>query len=202
LRSFVGISIFNLFFIGAIHISKLAIGEKNRDCIVHVVPKVFFSRLVFKAFPMKTRDRPKILCLGMSYPDVIGQMQHEGFKSGILIHDKPCVLQAVECVRRNILTEMDGRDLARCLAMEQKLKVAAYTVSQELGSVYLKSNHLHGNFNRASFVKALRNAFGESVRFRQILLDYFWIPQGTCNLTFKGISPLLLSHGLTLQELG
>jgi hypothetical protein len=152
---------------------------------------VGFETCLEGSFPMKTRDRPKILCLGMSYPDVIGQMNHEGYNTGILIHTKPGVLQAVECVRRNILTEMDGRDLARCLAMEQKLKVEAYTVSQELGSVYLKSKHLHGNFNRASFVKAIRNAFGEDIRFRQIVLDYFWIPQGTCNVLFKRFHPSL-----------
>jgi hypothetical protein len=84
----------------------------------------------------------------------------------------------VECVLRNILTEMDGRDLARCLAMEQCHKVDAYTVSQEQGAVYDDTKHVHANFNRASFCKLLRKTFGDGIQFRQIILDYFWIPQG------------------------
>jgi hypothetical protein len=127
---------------------------------------------------MKTRDRPKVLCLGMSYPDIVRQMEQEGFRKDLLQETTPGVKQVVECVRRNILTEMDGRDLARCIAMEKKHRVGAYTASQERGSVYDTSKHLFANFNRSSFVKSLKTAFGEDVRFRQIILDYFWIPQG------------------------
>jgi hypothetical protein len=105
----------------------------------------------------------------------------------------------VECVLRNILTEMDGRDLARCLAMEQCHKVDAYTVSQEQGAVYDDTKHVHANFNRASFCKLLRKTFGDGIQFRQIILDYFWIPQGTWMMThwtksfFQNTLPLLVT---------
>jgi len=127
---------------------------------------------------MKTRDKPKILCLGMSYADIVAQMDAENFRDGILINKERGVPQVVECVRRSILTEMDGRDLARCIAMENKHRVEAYTVSQELGAEYNASRHLHANFNRASFPKSIRKAFGEDCQFQQIILDYFWIPKG------------------------
>mmetsp|Transcript_15588 Transcript_15588/g.23942 ORF Transcript_15588/g.23942 Transcript_15588/m.23942 type:complete len:680 (+) Transcript_15588:91-2130(+) len=132
---------------------------------------------------MRTRPNPKVLCLGMSYPDITAQMEVEGFRSGILSVKKRSVSQVVECVRRNILTEMDGRDLARCMAMERKHRVEAYTVSQEMGSAYNTSRHLHANFNRASFAKSLRKSFGKNCRFQQIILDYFWIPTGTWVMT-------------------
>lgn len=119
-----------------------------------------------------------MLCLGMSYPDIVAQMDEEGYRSDLLEETKPGVKQVVECVRRKVLTQMDGRDLARCIAMEKKHRVEAYTASQELGSVYDASKHLHANFNRSSFAKSLKKAFGDEVRFRQIILDYFWIPQG------------------------
>ena len=57
-----------------------------------------------------------------------------------------CVEQAVELVRRNALTEMDGRDLARCLALEASNQNHAYTVSMERGAIYgprhLRSTYL------------------------------------------------------------
>jgi len=105
-------------------------------------------------------------------------MEVENFRDGILINKEFGVPQVVECVRRNILTEMDGRDLARCVAMERKHRVEAYTVSQELGAVYDASRHLHANFNRSSFSKSIKKAFGEDCQFQQIILDYFWIPKG------------------------
>lgn len=127
---------------------------------------------------MKTRNKPKILCLGMSYADIEAQMKVENFRDGILINKENGVPQVVECVRRHILTEMDGRDLARCVAMEKKHRVEAYTVSQERGAAYDKFKHLSANFNRPSFSRSIKNAFGEDCQFQQIILDYFWIPKG------------------------
>jgi hypothetical protein len=134
----------------------------------------------------------------MSYADVEGQLRRGGFQEDILEETASGVDQTVECVQRSILTEMDGRDLARCLAMEKKHGVEAYTVSQELGAVYDTSKHLHANFNRASFCKSLKRAFGEDILFQQIILDYFWIPKGTWVMThwtksfFKEILPSLV----------
>lgn len=119
------------------------------------------------------KSKPKILCLGMSKACVESQMDVEGYYWDILDNTSPTVEQAEELARRNVLTEMDARDLARCRAMEARHKVDAYTVSQEYGSQYDRSYHLNANFNRANFCQALEKSFDEPV-FRQIILDYFW----------------------------
>ena len=80
------------------------------------------------------------------------------------------VEQVVELVRRNILTQMDGRDLARCLSLEAGNDTIAYCVSMEKGSQYGK-RHLHANFNNAKCCENMRKVWGPKVRFRQIILD-------------------------------
>jgi hypothetical protein len=80
-------------------------------------------------------------------------------------------------VKRKSLNEIDGRDLARCRAMELLHKVDAYTVSLETGGVYNSSRHYHADFNARGFVRSLDDAF-DSVVFHQIILDYFWSPGG------------------------
>ena len=87
------------------------------------------------------------------------------------------VQSVLDCVKSNYMTAMDGRDLARCLATEQHCSVRVYTVSQEEGAVYEPNRHLWANFNRPSFVHALQKKFA-GVQFRQVILDYFWIPAG------------------------
>lgn len=138
-----------------------------------------------------TRDaRPKILCLGMSKACVESQMDVEGYYWDILDDEDATVQQVVELVCRGILTEMDGRDLARVRAMEKLYKVDAYTVSQESGSEYDSNFHLHANFNRANFCDALAKTFNKP-KFRQVALDYYWIPSGTWYVPFLFI---LLIH--------
>lgn len=95
-----------------------------------------------------------------------------------LIHPTRSVEQAVELVRRSVLTEMDGRDLARCLALEHDNQTAAYCVSMEKGAIYDPRRHLTANFNRTNFVRDFL-AYFPGVKFRQIILDYFWIPKGS-----------------------
>jgi len=111
-----------------------------------------------------------VLCLGMSYAESIG--------SENLLQPLESVEQAVELVRRNILTEMDGRDLARCLALEESNKYLAYTVSLCSSATYSR-RHLSLNFNRANFSREMKNVWGPRLRFKQITLDYFWIPSGS-----------------------
>ena len=123
-------------------------------------------------------NKAKALLLGMSYPDVKEQMDTHGFDPDILVHKSASVDQAVECVRRGILTEMDARDLARCLATEMAGNVDVYTVSKEIGAVYRKDRHVHANFNARSFCATLREAFGEDIQFTQVILDYYWMPTG------------------------
>jgi len=119
-----------------------------------------------------------ILCLGMSYPNVKQQILKNTKLQEQLYNQLESVEQAVELVRRGILTEMDGRDLARCLSLESKNEYLAYTVSMQNGIEYTP-RHLSTNFNRSSsMVKLMRNKWGRKIRFKQIILDYFWIPSG------------------------
>jgi hypothetical protein len=124
--------------------------------------------------------KTNVLCLGVSYPSVEAQLKKEKISTRLqLFHPKPCVEQAIELVRRNILTEMDGRDLARCLSLESSNQTNAYCASLENGAAYSPSRHLCANFNRKAFTKECKAAFGNSITFRQIILDYFWIPKGS-----------------------
>ena len=119
-------------------------------------------------------------------PCVRSQLKAAELSSSVqLLHPQECVEQAVELVRRNVLTEMDGRDLARCLALEASNETFAYTVSMEHGSVYVP-RHLTANFNRHSFCREIQKAWSKKIKFRQIILDYFWIPPGSWAMTHWG----------------
>lgn len=122
--------------------------------------------------------KPKVLLLGISYPSVEKQMEKHGFESDLLVHKDASVDQAIECVRRGILTEMDARDLARCVATEQACDVDAYSSSREIGAVYRDDRHVYGDFNNRNFCKTLKKAFGQDVQFSQVILDYYWMPSG------------------------
>jgi hypothetical protein len=126
---------------------------------------------------------PKVLLLGISYPDVKGHMDHHGYSEKLLVHKKLSVDQAVELVRRGILTEMDARDLARCVATEQVVQggLEAYTVSKEVGGVYRNDRHVYANFNNSrGLYNALTSNFGP-LQFQQVILDYYWMPTVSVN---------------------
>jgi len=118
-----------------------------------------------------------VLLLGISYPCVRSQMESNGLDPNVLTHKEPSVEQAVECVRRNILTEMDARDLARCVAVEQATNTRVYTVSREIGAVY-SDRHIHCDFNTRNFCKKITDQFGQGIQFSQVILDYYWMPTG------------------------
>jgi hypothetical protein len=126
--------------------------------------------------------RPKILCLGMSYPSIEAVLEGRDESIRRSVRDAQAVVPtadtAIQYVEQKFLTQMDGRDLARCLATEEHCHVDVYCVSQEKGAFYRKDRHLDANFNRASFVKLIKKQFGQECRFDQIILDYFWIPAG------------------------
>jgi hypothetical protein len=104
-------------------------------------------------------------------------MQRQGLDPAVLDYQEPSVEQAVECVRRNILTEMDARDLARCVAVEQATNTRVYTVSREVGAVY-NDRHINCDFNTRNFCKKITDQFGEGIQFTQVILDYYWMPTG------------------------
>lgn len=80
-------------------------------------------------------------------------------------------------VEKGKISQIDGRDLARCLKMESLLGVNVYTVSLESAAVYREDRHFSGNFNHRNFVKEIKRRFN-GCQFDQIILDYFWMPQG------------------------
>jgi hypothetical protein len=122
--------------------------------------------------------RRNVLLLGISYPCVKTQMAEHGFPADVLTYKKPSVEQAVECVRRGIMTEMDARDLARCVAVEQATDTDVYSVSREIGAQYRSDRHVHCDFNARNFCKTLHRAFGKDIEFSQVILDYYWMPTG------------------------
>jgi hypothetical protein len=149
----------------------------------------------------KVAIRPKVLCLGMSYPSM--EKQLASYKVDLVNwlaeagSNRVGPLDVVRAVHQGYLTQMDGRDLARCVASEQTCYVDIYTVSQEKAAVYETSRHLEANFNRHQFLPQLHVAFARDqqgnqqkgvrggsfdtkyvIQFRQVVLDYFWIPQG------------------------
>jgi len=95
-----------------------------------------------------------------------------------IFNSAPSVERSVELVRRNLLNEIDGRDLARVVALEANNDILAYTVSIEEGAFY-DQRHLHANFNRSTLISQMHKRWGDTVRFRQVILDYFWSPSGS-----------------------
>ena len=107
-------------------------------------------------------QKPKVLLLGVSFPSVAEQMEKHGYPEDVLHHKETSVDQVVECVKRGILTEMDARDLARCIGTEKVCDVDAYTVSREIGAVYRDDRHIHSDFNARNFCNKLKGAFDKS----------------------------------------
>jgi hypothetical protein len=141
-----------------------------------------------------------VLLLGISYPCVLSQMKHQGLDPSILTYQTPSVEQAVECVSRSILTEMDARDLARCVAVEQATNTRVYTVSREVGAIY-NDRHIHCDFNTRNFCKKITEKFGRGIQFSQIILDYYWMPTGWlvtrwAKTLFQQTLPDLVRHGM------
>ncbi|KAL7484819.1 hypothetical protein ACHAW6_010432 [Cyclotella cf. meneghiniana] len=129
--------------------------------------------------------RANILCLGMSYPSVDKALQERQLGSKECIqHTEPSVEQAIELVRRRILSTIDGRDYARIKAIEANNDMLAYAVSKEQGGPYEPKRHLNADFNSRTFLEQIKKQWGagygsKPIMFKQVILDYFWIPSGT-----------------------
>jgi hypothetical protein len=129
------------------------------------------------------KSRPKVLLLGVSYPKIetLSLFKQRPGCEGISNGGGRISLveRVVDSVKQNILTQMDGRDLARCVATEEHCHVDVYTVSQEKGAIYRDDRHFDGNFNRQTFCRTLKKHFDLiDEGFDQVILDYFWIPAG------------------------
>jgi hypothetical protein len=135
-----------------------------------------------------TTERPKILCLGVSYADLHAALNakaasHPSFTATAQSFNDAAITvdTVIQCVQDKIINPMDGRDLTRVVATEATCHVDVYCVSQEQGTLYRTDRHLHANFNRPSFVKKLSSTFTQDQQpqqYDQIILDYFWIPTG------------------------
>lgn len=140
---------------------------------------------VFSLEIMATRHRRRVLCLGVSYASIDGQLASfkkdltdlDGTKAALPTLSSDDLSTTVSCVLENVLTQMDGRDLARVIETERVCKVDVYTVSQEKGAVYRSDRHYSGDFNHRRFTQALKESF-PGVKFDEVVLDYFWIPTG------------------------
>ena len=162
-------------------------GEECHSNVPMSAPMSATSNVIPTTTSTKTSSSHKILCLGMSYPNREHCIDQFAIQSShlALVYNHPCPMQAIELVRRNMLTEMDGRDLARLIALEQlcvdpmpdeneknensnlgkkwnrnQNSYEAYTVSMEEGDVYKPNRHYTGNFNRGSgFVMRMMDHF-------------------------------------------
>jgi len=153
--------------------------------------------------PTELNERPRVLCLGVSYPSLAETLKAHGHdphsrdwntsaaprsnkrRRRSASAEKNCldktfdetVEDILECARRKYLSAIDARDLARIVATQIHASVQIYTVSQEDAARYDTKRHLDANFNRSSFVKLLQKKFS-GIQFDQVILDYFWIPPG------------------------
>ena len=160
--------------------------------------------------------RGKVLCLGVSHAQLPTTAQTVGEISQELSYEKSHVADVIECVQSGQLTQMDGRDLIRCIATELHSNVDVYTVSQEQGANsntfgYRSTRHLDANFNRTrTFLKLLKNKFvangkGTEGSFDQIVLDYYWIPSGWADYHwsrsfFQKTLPGFVKQGILYRE--
>lgn len=149
------------------------------------------------------KERPKILCLGVSYPCIAANLERQHGHSmsstaagaaassaefsyndddeddddaaAAAASTMSIVDRTIQLVDEKVLTQMDARDLARCQATEEHCGFDVFCVSQEQGAMYRPDRHLEANFNGRHFVKHLQQHF-KDCQFDQIVLDYFWIP--------------------------
>ena len=123
--------------------------------------------------------RANILCLGMSYPSVDKALQEFHLGSKVRIqHTEPSVEQAIELVRRRVLSTIDGRDYARIKALEANNDMLAYTVSKEQGGPYEPKRHLNADFNSRTFLEQMKKQWGagygrKPIKFKQVRWNFF-----------------------------
>lgn len=120
--------------------------------------------------------KPRVLCLGMSYPCVSGTIERYMDKKRKDNTERYCDRQArvfvkyiSDLVQARIFTAMDGRDLVRCQATEKICCVKVFCVSQEKAAVYHTERHLEADFNGRDFVNELKDHVGE-YKFDQLPL--------------------------------
>ena len=84
----------------------------------------------------------------------------------------------IEKVHKKAINKMMGRDTARILALELYQNKYCYAVSnsQRLSDQCWRYSSL--DFNHRNFCKNWKKKYG-NVQFLQIILDYFYIPNGT-----------------------
>jgi hypothetical protein len=115
----------------------------------------------------------------MSYPSVDKALQEFHLGSKVRIqHTEPSVEQAIELVRRRILSTIDGRDYARIKALEANNDMLTYTVSKEQGGPYEPKRHLNADFNSRTFLEQMKKQWGagygrKPIKFKQVRWNHF-----------------------------
>ena len=101
------------------------------------------------------------------------------FSQNICCSDSVFSLEAkTMCVDNSLTTEIDGRDLARTMAMKATFGMDVFAISLENGCRCDANFHLNADFNNQKFTKKPVDEFGQKLSFNQIVLDCFWIPNG------------------------
>lgn len=128
------------------------------------------------------KSKGNLLFLGMSYADAAWTFQNKReqiFSQNIYCSDSVFSLEAeIMRINNSLITEIDGRDLARIMATKATFGMDVFTISLENGCRYDANFHLNADFNSRKFTKKLVDKFGQKLSFNQIVLDYFWIPNG------------------------
>ena len=152
------------------------------------------------------KKKTSILLLGMSTVDVQESANIKGTTNNL--HELSTTI-AKQFVARNIISTTDGRDLAQINCIQIYAKTDVYTVSlvntnptKDLLSnptVYDSNRHLNADYNSRNFVPLLQERFligNHQVQFKEIALDYFYMPSVSCVLS--NYYSVLLQHNSML----
>jgi hypothetical protein len=129
-----------------------------------------------------SKEAGSILCFLMSYPSVVNAIaaiaeRRPAQPPVSLTNTVQSVALAVECVEKDIMSRQQARDFARLVATERCCGVRACTVGLSDQKVDTE-RHLTGNMKKGVSLASDIAKKWPSIRFRQIILDYFRIPKG------------------------
>ena len=70
---------------------------------------------------------------------------------------------------------MDSRDFLRGYSLSKTFNCNIYSVSMQQATTYHET-HIYVNFNKSNFFNNIISKWGNAIKFNQIILDYYWIP--------------------------
>jgi hypothetical protein len=155
--------------------------EPNEEITVDY-GKVFKKHFATCLCPQCSTARPVVLCLGMVFCETGS-------------------IDVVQLVQDNTFTPLEGRDTARCLAMEERSKVDVYTLDTRSPDKMRVERHITTNFSSRRLVSGITALIKTPIQ--QICMDYFWAPQSwvhdqwapLISQHLAGFAPLLSPNG-------